>query len=151
MRNPTVYESTLPYERHRLQAAAIYCSDGALGEEVDEFLHRGLGHPRYDRLAVPGGPACLAGRHITALKGHVVEHALRFLIAAHDLSLVVLITHEGCAHYSEKLRVADHAMVSEQRRDLGKAVRAVARIRQGLAVKAFLARRSGGRVRFESV
>ena len=45
----------------RIHAASIYCSDGRFGEQMDEFLHQGLGLPRYDRLAVPGGPACCSG------------------------------------------------------------------------------------------
>jgi hypothetical protein len=150
MGKATVYECSLPYEKSRIHAAAVYCSDGSLTEQMDEFMHHGLGQQVYDRLAVPGGPSCLAGRHVTAMKGHVVEHALRFLIRAHELSLVVLITHEGCAHYREKLGVAEHAMVSEQRRDLEKAARAVAGLRAGLDVRAFLTRASGGRVRIEA-
>src|SRR5215813_13902998 len=60
-RMPAPYESRLPYERTRIHAAAIYCSDGRIGEHFDDFLQSGLGLPRYDRVALPGGPACLAG------------------------------------------------------------------------------------------
>jgi hypothetical protein len=49
--------STVPFTEARIRAASIYCSDGRFGEQIDEFLHQGLGLPRYDRLAVPGGPA----------------------------------------------------------------------------------------------
>src|SRR5207244_457736 len=45
----------------RIGAMALYCSDGRWGEAFDEFCHRHLQIPRYDRLAVPGGPAWIAG------------------------------------------------------------------------------------------
>jgi hypothetical protein len=55
------FVSTVPFTEARIRAASIYCSDGRFGEQIDEFLHQGLGLPRYDRLAVPGGPACFTG------------------------------------------------------------------------------------------
>ena len=55
------YESRVKYEQNRIHAAAIYCSDGRLNEHFDDFLQNGLNLPRYDRVALPGGPACLAG------------------------------------------------------------------------------------------
>ena len=45
----------------RLAAAALHCSDGRVGAHFDDFLHNGLSLPRYDRVSLPGGPACLAG------------------------------------------------------------------------------------------
>ena len=67
MAEATIYESPTPYEQTRIHAAAIYCSDGRVGEQIDDFLHKGLGLPRYDRLAIPGGPACLSGSLATFL------------------------------------------------------------------------------------
>jgi hypothetical protein len=144
-----LYESPTPYEQARIHAAAMYCSDGRVGEQIDEFLHRGLGLPRYDRLAVPGGPACLSGSLTTFLEGRAMEEALRFLIRVHDLHQVVLIAHEGCAYYRDTLGVPERAVTTEQRRDLEKAVATVRRLRDGLGVTAFLARVSGPRIRFE--
>ena len=40
----------------RINALAVYCSDGRWGAAFDEFCHRHLRIPRYDRWAVPGGP-----------------------------------------------------------------------------------------------
>jgi hypothetical protein len=149
MAEAVVYESPIPYEQARIHAAAIYCSDGRVGEQIDEFLHRGLGLPRYDRLALPGGPACLSGSLVTFLEGRAVEEALRFLIRVHDLHRVVLIAHEGCAYYRERLGVPDSSLLTEQRQDLEKAVRVTRRLHDGLAVDAFLARTQGTRIRFE--
>lgn len=145
----TIYESPTAYEQARIHAAAIYCSDGRVGEQIDEFLHHGLGLPRYDRVAIPGGPACLAGSLVTFQEARAVEDSLRFLIQVHDLETVVLIAHEGCAYYLERLGVPEGSLVAAQRQDLEKAVRAVQRLRDGLRVESFLARRTSGRIRFE--
>lgn len=148
MSEAAVYESPTPYEQARIHAAAVYCSDGRVGEQIDEFLHHGLGLPRYDRVAVPGGPACLAGSLVTFQEARAVEDALRFLIRVHDLERVVLIAHEGCAYYRERLGVPDSALLTEQRQDLEKAVRAVRKLGDGLEAVAFLARTSDKRICF---
>ena len=57
-----VFTSTEHWHPERIGALAIYCSDGRWGEAFDEFCHRHLQIPRYDRLAVAGGPAWLAPR-----------------------------------------------------------------------------------------
>lgn len=149
MADATVYESPTPYEQARIHAAAIYCSDGRVGEQIDEFLHQGLGLPRYDRLAVPGGPACLSGSLATFLEGRAVEDALRFLIRVHDLHQVVLIAHDSCAFYRDRLGVPETLVTKEQRQDLEKAARAVRRLHDGLGVNGFLAHTAGTRIRFE--
>lgn len=144
-----IFESPTPYEQARIHAAAIYCSDGRVGEQIDEFLHLGLGLPRYDRLAIPGGPACLSGNLVGFLDGRALEDALGFLIRVHDLRRLILIAHQGCAYYRERLRVAEAAILAEQRQDLDKAAAALRRLHGGLAVEAFLALTSGTRVRFQ--
>jgi len=60
-----VFISPTPFDENRVRAAAVYCSDGRFGEQMDEFLHAGLSLPRYDRVAVPGG-AALTGESIPA-------------------------------------------------------------------------------------
>ena len=52
--NATVYKSSVRFDENRIRAAAIYCSDGRFGEQIDDFLHNGLKLPRCDRLVVPG-------------------------------------------------------------------------------------------------
>jgi len=149
MADAAIYESPPPYEQERIHAAAVYCSDGRVGEQIDDFLHHGLHLPRYDRVAVPGGPACLAGNLVTFQEARGVEDAIRFLIRVHDLHEVVLIAHEGCAYYRERLGVSDASLLAEQRQDLEKAIRAVHRFQDGLRVEAFLARTAGSRIRFQ--
>ena len=74
------YTSSVMYEPERIHAAAIYCSDGRVGEHFDDFLTNGLELPRYDRIALPGGPACLACRDETKLDDGGIIANLRFLI-----------------------------------------------------------------------
>lgn len=144
---PGSYESSLTYEEARIGAAAVYCSDGRVGEQMDDFLHRGLALPRYDRLACPGGPAALAGRLLAFWECQGVEHQLRFLASSHGLRKVVLIAHQGCAYYSQRLGVKEAELELQQRHDLELAAAAVTRL--GLEALTFYARRSGERVRFE--
>src|SRR5437660_12409026 len=55
-----VFTSSERWNPERIGALALYCSDGRWGEAFDEFCHKRLLIPRYDRWAVPGGPAWLA-------------------------------------------------------------------------------------------
>src|SRR5438874_2344665 len=85
-----VYASRVAFDERRVGAAAVYCSDGRWGEQMDEFLHEGLSLPRYDRVAIPGGAACLAGHTIAFHDRNALSRQLEFLIKAHALSKVVL-------------------------------------------------------------
>ena len=51
--NQFCFNSSVKYNADRIQAAAVYCSDGRFGEQFDDLMHNALGLPRYDRLAVP--------------------------------------------------------------------------------------------------
>src|SRR6202042_3386025 len=87
------YTSDIPFDHDRIGAAAVYCSDGRYGDQMDDFLHLSLGLPRYDRVAIPGGAASLA-HHPRAL-----DRQLRFLVEAHALTRVVMIAHQDCGFY----------------------------------------------------
>src|SRR5262245_36477691 len=135
---PIAYRSQEKYEDTRIHAAAVYCSDGRIGDQVDEFLHRGLELPRYDRVACPGGPVNLSGRLTAWWESRGVEDQLRFLVRAHELTLVVLLTHQGCAYYRQRLGIPEARAVAEQIADLEKAASAVQRIDSRLEVAGFL-------------
>ena len=145
------YTSPIAYEETRIHAAALYCSDGRVGEHFDDFLQNGLALPRYDRVALPGGPACLAdyAEAGAAEQGTLAE--LRFLIEAHELTRIVLIQHEGCAFYRMRLRVREQSMEQLQKADL---VRAAYRIRDATALEkidGYFARRTPQGVVMEQV
>lgn len=145
------FESTVPYEETRIHAAALYCSDGRIGEHVDDFLQVGLALPRYDRVAVPGGPACLAGRLLGFWESRGVEDQLRFLTQVHEIERVVLIAHQDCAFYRQRLRIDGPRVRGEQLVDLERAARAVTRLGASLQVEAFYATLHGPRIRFEPI
>ncbi|MBC7833544.1 MAG: hypothetical protein H7Y88_00405 [Phycisphaerales bacterium] len=145
------YESRLPYDESRIHAAAIYCSDGRLGEHFDDFLQNGLNLPRYDRVALPGGPACLAGHPQAHLEEQGVVDELKFLVEFHGLTRIVLVAHQGCAFYSERLELKERRMELVQKADLVRAAAFVQRVTSVSAIEAHFARFEEGRIRFESV
>jgi hypothetical protein len=83
---PKHYTSTLLFDDRRIGAAAVYCSDGRFGEQMDEFLHNSLGLPRYDRVAVPGGAASLGGHMMVYHEAQSLDRQLSFLITSHALT-----------------------------------------------------------------
>lgn len=148
---PSPYESRLPYEKSRIHAGAIYCSDGRIGEHFDDFLQNGLGLPRYDRVALPGGPACLAGHPQAHVEQQGVVDELQFLVEVHGLRRIVLIAHEGCAFYATRLELRDRRLELVQQADLVRAAAFVGRVTGIAQIDAFFARRAEDRVVFEPV
>jgi hypothetical protein len=150
-RTQSVFVSSVPYESERIYAAAVYCSDGRIGDQVDDFLHHGLSLPRYDRVACPGGPVALSGRFSASWDTRGVEEQLRFLGQVHDVRTVVLIAHASCAYYARRLMIPSDDLEREQLADLQKATTTVNRLLWNVAVHRYFARRSGAEVSFESV
>lgn len=146
---PTIYRSSVPFETVRIRAAAVYCSDGRFGAHVDDLLHNTLKLPRYDRLAVPGGAACLAGHFNAYREEEGVAEQLRFLLSVHEVRRVVLIAHAGCAYYTEWLRVSPLQLEARQREDLAKAINHVKRFSIDLEIEAYYAHRRGNEILFE--
>jgi hypothetical protein len=142
------FETSHPFESARVGAAAVYCSDGRYGEHFDDFFHRGLGLPRYDRLAIPGGAACLAGHFATYREEEGVLEQLRFLVRVHSIERVVLVAHQDCAFYTQWLKVSPLSLQEQQRIDLIQAAARVERLQRGLRVDAWFARRDHDRIRF---
>lgn len=145
------YESRLPYDRNRIGAGAIYCSDGRIGEHFDDFLQNGLGLPRYDRIALPGGPACLAGHPQAVLEEKGVVDELQFLVQVHGLKRIVLIAHQACAFYSTRLELKEPRLELVQRADLVRAAAYIHRVTGIDRIDAFYARFGQDKVKFESV
>ena len=144
-----MFEARDPFDPDRIHAAAVTCSDGRWGRQVDDFIERGLALPRYDRVAVPGGAGCLAGHLATWKEEAALEHQLALLVEVHGLVRVVLIAHQDCAFYSVRLRLAGADLERQQRRDLDTAAHRVRRLHAGITVDSWFARRDGAHVRFE--
>ena len=151
MAEEDVFASTVPYQPQRVEAAAVYCSDGRIGEQIDDLLHHALELPRYDRLAIPGGPACLAGYFAAYRDRETVVGQLEFLINVHRLQRVVLIAHEDCAFYTERLDASPLGLDKRQREDLAKAVERVRQIGPQLVVDAYFARPEDDQIIFERI
>jgi hypothetical protein len=145
------YHSPFPFDEDRIRAAAVYCSDGRYGEQFDDFLHNALGLPRYDRLAIAGGPGCFAGHFMAYREAEGAAEHLRFLARVHKLERVVLIQHEGCAFYREVLNIRPSEALQLQVEDLAKAALLVRQLAWGLNVEAYLCRRREAAVWFEPV
>jgi hypothetical protein len=119
----------------------MYCSDGRWGEAFDDFCHHRLAIPRYDRWAVPGGPAWIVGGD-EAYTQSACEH-LDLLVDVHKLSRIVLVTHYGCAYYGERLRRDADGCMPFQLREVVDAASTLQGWYPKLKVEAYLAMRRG--------
>ncbi|MGE4197313.1 MAG: carbonic anhydrase [Phycisphaerales bacterium] len=146
-----MYSSPVKYESKRIHAAAVYCSDGRVGEQFDDFLQSGLNLPRYDRVALPGGPACLAGHPQASLEEHGVVDERKFLVDVHALKRIVLIAHQACAFYAARLELKEPRLELVQRADLVRAAAYVHRVTGLDDVQGYFARLVDGVVTFERV
>ena len=144
-----LYESPIPFDRDRIGAAAVYCADGRFGDQIDDLLHHCLKLPGYDRLAIPGGAACLL-HHFNGFFAEqaTVEH-LEFLIRTHQLHSVVLIAHQDCGYYLNRLHVNPADLEQRQRDDLDAARRRILALAPETTVAVFFARHLGDKVCFE--
>ena len=142
-----LWPSIIPFESERIHAVAVYCSDGRFGEQCDDFLQRGLALPNYDRLAVPGGAAGLAADR----EGSGLFSGLMFLVKAHELTRLVMIAHQDCAHYTQLLDLGAIDARARQEADVASVAQRVREQAPQVQVDAFLAHVEGERVSFEQL
>lgn len=142
------YESPLPYLQTPPSTAILYCSDGRLGEHIDDFASHCLGSDHFDHLAVPGGAACLGAHAANGHEGEVVEDQLRFLVEAHAIRRIALIAHQDCGHYTQRLRVRGPELVRQQCHDLWRAVKRLQQLPACPEVEAYYADSLKGRLAF---
>jgi hypothetical protein len=151
-RDSTIFRTSEQFDETRIRAAAVYCCDGRYGDHFDEFLHKGLKLPRYDRLALPGGAACLAGHFLAFKEEEALVEQLRFLIKAHGLERIVLIAHQDCGFYAGRLHLAPSQVEDQQREDMQAAVKRIRSIAYNLTVDTYFARKhTDGTIRFEAM
>jgi hypothetical protein len=147
----SVFTSTERWNPERIGAVAIYCSDGRYGESFDEFCHKHLQIPRYDRLAVAGGPACFApGDEKAKRLCDAVLEQLTFLVKAHELKRIVLITHYGCGVYAERLQRPPDDCLPIQMADLRAVAETLRRRFESVKIETYLAMRRGSAVSFHA-
>jgi hypothetical protein len=136
-----VFTSTEPWFGERIHALALYCSDGRWGLAFDEFCQRSLLIPRYDRWAVPGGPAWLATRAENDDFAQSAHQQLDFLVKIHELDRIVLITHYACALYAQRLGRSPEDCLPEQMKDVERAAAVLREWYPGMRVEGYLAMR----------
>jgi hypothetical protein len=146
----TEFTSPLTLGDRPIRAAAVYCSDGRFAPHFEAFLDHALGPLLCDRLAVPGGPASLGGRSGIPEESRGIREQLAFLVRAHAVERVILIAHEPCAFYRERLGIPDEAQGPRQAEDLVEAARFVATLAP-LQVDLHTAQVVGGGVRVRPV
>jgi hypothetical protein len=135
----------------RIGAMAIYCSDGRWGDALDEFCHCGLGIPAYDRFAVPGGPAWLCAGNVGQGLSDTTREQIEFLVTAHELRRIVLITHFGCAFYRHRFGGSAEQCVQRQIDDVRASLDSVERTFAGVRAQGYLAMQRQGVVSFHSI
>jgi hypothetical protein len=145
------YHALERWRPERVRALALTCSDGRWGGAFDEFCHRHLRIGHYDRWAVPGGPAWLALPPESAELERAARAQLDFLVQAHDLERIVLITHYGCAWYAQRLQRPPGHCLSAQADDVEAAAAALSGWYPGLRVEAYLAMRQNEWVTFHQL
>jgi hypothetical protein len=143
------YTCSEVWHPERIGALTMYCCDGRWGEAFDEFCHKSLHIPRYDRFAVPGGPAWLVRQD--AATAEAAWEQLAFLVRAHELERIVLITHFGCAFYHELLHLDAYEALRPQVEDLRLAMHRLTECFPGIATEGYLAMREGNRLTFRPV
>jgi hypothetical protein len=136
------YHAQERWHPERIGALALYCSDGRWGEAFDEFCHRHLQIPHYDRWAVAGGPAWLAAPPEDSALVEAARMQLDFLVRVHELERLVLITHYGCAWYGHRLERSPDECVPAQAADVQAAAAALQGWYPSLRVEAYLAMRN---------
>lgn len=147
---PSVYTSIEPWNPEPIRAMAIYCSDGRWGAAFDELCRRHLLVPRYDRWVVPGGPGCLIGRDGNDVSPFVREQ-VDFLVQAHELERLILITHYGCGFYGHLLQKSADECLETQMNEMKQAAALLKGWYPQMLVQPFLAMISGNALTFHAV
>lgn len=137
------FQSDIPFDINRVHAAAVYCSDGRFGDQCDDLLHNAMQLPRYDRVAVPGGAACLASPLATEGEMQGTCEQLAFLVEAHQLERVVLMVHENCAFYQGRMDASAEEIKQRQLEDVRQAAARVQAISADLIIDGFFVRTEG--------
>ncbi len=146
-----VHTSTETWNPERIGAMAIYCSDGRWGESFDEFCHKRLLIPRYDRWAVPGGPAWLVPGKTSPELFAATREQIGLLVRVHELTRIVLVTHYGCAFYRALIGKPPDGCLAFQMDDLRSVTKTLNEWFPKINVEAYVAMQRGKCLSFHQV
>ena len=150
------YLTELPWDPERPETVVITCVDGRWYRHFQEFAREHLkAGPCTDFMAVPGGiePMTLADE--VPKDFNFFRRRLEALVEAHGTRRIVVIAHQDCAWYRERMGAATaEAMRAKQIADMRRAASWLRARFEGVVVQPFFARLSGTtpeKVMFEGV
>lgn len=138
------------FDEEYADTLAIYCSDGRFAESIDWFIEHHLGVPKFDQMAMPGGPAWLSLDIDRVWEHEIARRHGGYLIRVHRIKRVIMIAHENCGFYRER-RVPQEQMKERQVADLQSAAQYLLRAFPYLTVDAYYVRGLPDAVDFEAV
>ncbi|MBM3933316.1 MAG: hypothetical protein FJ319_03290 [SAR202 cluster bacterium] len=105
---PSIYVTGTLWKRARPGTLVVACSDGRLQENLDDFLHQGLGIAHYDRLYAPGGGGVLSRSGSDFLRSDHFRSECKYLINLHAVTDLYLIFHGPSSTGPEEALCADY-------------------------------------------
>ena len=147
MPNEQAYLTELPWDPARPEAVVITCVDGRWYRHFQEFAREHLkAGPCTDFMAVPGGiePMTLADE--VPKDFNFFRRRLEALVEAHGTRRIVVIAHQDCAWYRDRMGGATaEAMRAKQVADMRRAASWLRTRFEGIVVQPFFARLSGSK------
>ena len=150
------YLTELPWSPDRPETVVITCVDGRWYRHFQEFAREHLkAGPCTDFMAVPGGVEPMTLEDDVPKDFNFFRRRLEALVESHGTRRIVLIAHQDCAWYRERLNdVSAETLRAKQVADLRRAASWLRTRFDGVAIQPYFARRSGTspeKVVFEAV
>jgi hypothetical protein len=128
----------------------IHCSDARFQLHFQDFLRTALGLDHYALIAVPGGPQVLTVLDFLPKFSWVGWRWMKFMVDLTRAQHVILIVHDDCRWYQQRLFCHEPARIPEQMIDDARRVRASLIERFGQRnVEIYRARLAGARAIFD--
>jgi len=125
---------------------AIFCSDERFIEPSVEFLQKHLKIKRCDLIVYPGGPQFIAGNEKDTIK------RMKFLIKAHNISHIILISHTDCGYYKNLYSgLSGEKLYKQQISDIQRAVQILSSLFKNISVESFYIKLSKSKIVVEAV
>ncbi len=140
-----VYVAELPWDAERPQTVVVTCVDGRWYRHFQEFARAHLkAGPCTDFMAVPGGIEPMTLADDVPKDFNFFRRRLEALVEAHGTRRIVVIAHQDCAWYRERMGAATaEAMRAKQVADIRRAASWLRARFEGVSVQPYFARLSG--------